>query len=38
MTAGLPAGFDPSVWGESGSTYKGLPYLLALPPGPVLKP
>jgi filamentous hemagglutinin family protein len=33
MIAGLPAGFDPTVWAESGATYKGLPYLLALQPG-----
>jgi hypothetical protein len=30
--AGLPAGFDPSVWGENENIINGLPYLLANPP------
>jgi hypothetical protein len=33
LRAGLPAGFDPSIWGESGTINAGLPYLLAIPPG-----
>jgi hypothetical protein len=32
LTLGLPAGFDPSVWAESGTVNAGLPYLLASPP------
>jgi len=32
LQAGLPAGFDPSIWGESPSINGGLPYLLANPP------
>ncbi len=30
--SGLPAGFDPTIWGEQASINGGLPYLLALPP------
>jgi len=30
--SGLPAGFDPAVWGESPSINNGYPYLLANPP------
>ncbi len=33
LQAGLPAGFDPGIWGESANVNGGLPYLLALPPG-----
>jgi filamentous hemagglutinin family protein len=33
LSSGLPAGFDPSVWAESGTINGGLPYLLAIPPG-----
>jgi hypothetical protein len=32
LSGGLPAGFDPNVWGESASINNGLPYLLANPP------
>ena len=32
LQAGLPAGFDPTIWGESPSINGGLPYLLTLPP------
>lgn len=32
LQSGLPAGFDPSVWGESPSINSGLPYLLANTP------
>jgi hypothetical protein len=32
LQAGLPSGFDPTIWGESPSINDGLPYLLALPP------
>jgi hypothetical protein len=32
LQSGLPAGFDPSVWGESANINNGLPYLLANPP------
>ncbi len=32
LQAGLPSGFDPTIWGESPSINGGLPYLLALPP------
>jgi hypothetical protein len=30
--SGLPAGFDPAVWGEDPNINSGFPYLLALPP------
>ena len=30
--SGLPAGFDPTIWGESAGINNGLPYLLALQP------
>ncbi|MGC2400439.1 MAG: hypothetical protein WA510_11670 [Acidobacteriaceae bacterium] len=30
--SGLPAGFDPAVWGENSSINGGLPYLLNNPP------
>lgn len=30
--SGLPAGFDPAIWGESGGINNGYPYLLANPP------
>jgi hypothetical protein len=30
---GLPAGFDPAIWGQDDFTNDGLPYLLALKPG-----
>jgi hypothetical protein len=32
LQSGLPAGFDPTIWGLSPSINNGLPYLLALPP------
>lgn len=32
---GLPAGFDPAIWGQDDFTNGGLPYLLALRPGRV---
>jgi hypothetical protein len=32
LQSGLPAGFDPSVWGESANINNGMPYLLANPP------
>lgn len=32
LQAGLPAGFNTTVWGESPGINGGLPYLLALPP------
>jgi len=32
LQSGLPAGFDPTIWGESPGINNGLPYLLALPP------
>ncbi|HEY1614826.1 MAG TPA: hypothetical protein VGF97_14160 [Rhizomicrobium sp.] len=32
LGAGLPAGFDPTVWGENASINKGFPYLIANPP------
>lgn len=32
LQAGLPAGFDPSIWGEKRKINGGLPYLLATPP------
>ena len=33
LKSGLPAGFDPAVWGQSPTINNGYPYLLALPPG-----
>jgi hypothetical protein len=32
LQSGLPAGFAPSVWSESGGVNGGFPYLLAVPP------
>jgi hypothetical protein len=32
LKSGLPAGFDPQVWGQSASINNGYPYLLANPP------
>jgi hypothetical protein len=32
LQAGLPSGFDPSVWAESASVNNGFPYLIANPP------
>ncbi|MGD0191521.1 MAG: GLUG motif-containing protein [Rhizomicrobium sp.] len=32
LQAGLPSGFDPTVWAESPSINNGLPYLIANPP------
>jgi hypothetical protein len=32
LQSGLPAGFDPTVWGENANINSGLPYLLANPP------
>jgi hypothetical protein len=32
LQSGLPAGFDPSIWGENPGINGGLPYLLELPP------
>jgi len=32
LKSGLPAGFDPAVWGQSPSINNGYPYLLANPP------
>ncbi|MBV9990255.1 MAG: hypothetical protein JOZ72_03100 [Alphaproteobacteria bacterium] len=32
LKSGLPAGFDPAVWGSSPAVNGGLPYLLAQPP------
>jgi hypothetical protein len=32
LQSGLPAGFDPSIWGENANINNGLPYLLANPP------
>jgi hypothetical protein len=32
LQSGLPAGFDPSIWGENATINGGLPYLLANPP------
>jgi GLUG motif-containing protein len=32
LKAGLPAGFDPTIWAESPSINNGLPYLIANPP------
>jgi hypothetical protein len=30
--SGLPAGLDPTIWGENARINGGFPYLLALPP------
>jgi hypothetical protein len=32
LQAGLPTGFDPSIWNESSTINRGLPYLLDIPP------
>jgi hypothetical protein len=32
LKSGLPAGFDPKIWGIDPKINDGLPYLLALPP------
>ncbi|HEY5047558.1 MAG TPA: hypothetical protein VII49_06020 [Rhizomicrobium sp.] len=32
LQAGLPAGFDPTIWAETPSINNGLPYLIANPP------
>jgi hypothetical protein len=32
LQAGLPAGFDPTIWAENPSINNGLPYLIANPP------
>ena len=32
LQSGLPAGFDPSVWGENAKINNGMPYLLTNPP------
>jgi hypothetical protein len=32
LQAGLPTGFDSSIWGENANVNNGLPYLLAIPP------
>lgn len=32
LQSGLPAGFDPTVWGENQNINSGLPYLLSNPP------
>jgi hypothetical protein len=32
LQAGLPAGFDPTIWAENPSVNNGLPYLIANPP------
>ncbi len=32
LKSSLPAGFDPSIWGQSTGINNGLPYLLAIPP------
>jgi hypothetical protein len=32
LRSGLPAGFDPAIWGEDKHINDGYPYLLALPP------
>jgi hypothetical protein len=32
LQAGLPAGFDPSIWAENPAINNGLPYLIANPP------
>lgn len=34
LQAGLPAGFDPSIWAEDTNINGGLPYLIANPPRP----
>lgn len=33
LKSGLPAGFDPAVWGQNPAINNGYPYLLAVPPG-----
>jgi hypothetical protein len=32
LKGGLPAGFDPAIWGQKKSINNGYPYLLANPP------
>jgi hypothetical protein len=32
LKSGLPAGFDPKIWGQSPNINNGYPYLLANPP------
>jgi hypothetical protein len=32
LQSGLPAGFDPTIWGENPAINSGLPYLLSNPP------
>jgi hypothetical protein len=32
LKSGLPAGFDPAIWGQKASINNGYPYLLANPP------
>jgi hypothetical protein len=32
LQSGLPAGFDPAIWGENANINNGLPYLLNNPP------
>jgi hypothetical protein len=32
LKSGLPAGFDPTIWGQSPTINQGYPYLLANPP------
>jgi hypothetical protein len=32
LKSGLPAGFDPKIWGQNAKINHGYPYLLALPP------
>jgi hypothetical protein len=32
LKSGLPAGFDPAIWGQDPSINSGYPYLLANPP------
>jgi hypothetical protein len=32
LKSGLPAGFDPQVWGQNAAINNGYPYLLANPP------
>lgn len=32
LQSGLPQGFDPAIWDESGNINGGLPYLIAIPP------
>jgi hypothetical protein len=34
LKSGLPAGFDPTVWGQSPGINNGYPYLIANPPPP----